>query len=57
MQEILTAQALWQGYDLTAEDLEVNVTKQQNIDGVVAPDLYFTGRTVADGKSRVYGVV
>ncbi|MDE7454977.1 MAG: hypothetical protein K2M64_04030 [Clostridia bacterium] len=56
--EILNSQVLWEGYDPTAEQLETNVFKTVEKDGLVTTHLYFTGRTVSvDQKSRVYAVV
>ena len=57
MEEILTSQKLWEGYDPDAEDLDVVVLNTTEQDGIVTKRLYFTGREVEDGKTRVYGVV
>ena len=57
MEEILTAKTLWEGYDPEAEQLDVTVLNETEKDGIVTKRLYFTGRTLAEGKTRVYGVV
>ena len=57
MEDILTAQALWEGYDPNAEDLDVTLLNTTESDGIVTKRLYFTGRTLKEGKTRVYGVV
>ncbi len=56
--DILTAEMLWENYDPTAEQLEVNVFKTVEHDGLVTKQLYFTGRTFEDGaKTRVFATV
>ena len=56
--EILTTQALWENYDPQAEQLEINVFKTTEKDGLITKQLYFTGRKItADVKTRVYAVV
>ena len=57
MEEILTLEKLWEGFDPNAEELDVDVINVSETDGIVTKRLYFTGRTVDGGKSRVYGVV
>ncbi|MCM1194355.1 MAG: hypothetical protein NC099_01075 [Corallococcus sp.] len=56
--EILTSQALWENYSPTEEQLDVNVFKSTEKDGLVTKQLYFTGRTVdANAKTRVFATV
>lgn len=56
--EILNSQALWEGYDPTAEPLEISVFKTVEKDGIVTKQLYFTGRAVnATQKTRVLATV
>lgn len=57
METVLTSAALWQDFDPTAEPLDVNVLKTEETDGIVTKTLYFTGRTVNDGKTRVLAKV
>ena len=57
MEEILTSQTLWEGYDPEAVDLDVTVLNTNETDGIVTKRVYFTGRELDEGKSRVYGVV
>lgn len=57
MEEILTAKTLWEGYDPDVEDLDVVLLNTSEQDGIVTKRLYFTGREVDGGKTRVYGVV
>ena len=57
MEEILTSQTLWEGYDPEAEDLDVTVLNSVESNGIVTKHLYFTGRELDEGKTRVYGVV
>lgn len=53
----MTSQTLWENFDPTAEQLDIDLIKQAHKDGVVTKQLYFTGRTVQHGKTRVYGTV
>ena len=56
--DILTAEMLWEGYDPAAEQLETNIFKTVEHDGLVTKQLYFTGRTLANGaKTRVFATV
>lgn len=56
--DILTAEMLWEGYDPTAEQLETNIFKTVEHDGLVTKQLYFTGRTFANGaKTRIFATV
>ena len=57
MEEILTSQTLWEGFDPDAEDLDVVLLNTVEKDGIVTKRLYFTGRELDEGKTRVYGVV
>lgn len=57
METVLTSAALWQDFDPSAEPLDVNVLKTEETDGIFIKTLYFTGRTVADGKTRVLAKV
>ena len=57
MEKFLTSAALWQDFDPQAESLETNVLKTVEEDGIVTQTVYFTGRSVADGKTRVLGKV
>lgn len=58
MDQLYTSTTLWQDFDPTAEDLDVNVLKTVESDGVITKRLYFTGRSFADGsKTRVFATV
>lgn len=57
MEEILTPKTLWEGYDPEAEALDVAVLNTTENDGIVTKRIYFTGRELDEGKTRVYGVV
>ena len=53
----MTSAALWQDFDPQAEPLETNVLKTEEEDDLVTQTVYFTGRTVQDGKTRVFATV
>lgn len=56
--EILNSQALWENYDPSAEELELNVFKTEEKDGLIYKRMFFTGRSLdAVQKTRVYAVV
>ena len=57
MEEILTLQKLWEGYDPEAEELDVTVLNSVEKDGIVTKRVYFTGREIDGCKTRVFGVV
>lgn len=57
METVLTSTALWKDFDPQAEPLEVNELKTEEKDGVITKTVYFTGRTVSDGKTRVLAKV
>ena len=57
MEEILTLQKLWEGYDPEAEELDVTVLNSVEKDGIVTRRVYFTGREIDGCKTRVFGVV
>lgn len=57
METVITSTALWEDFDPSAEPLDVNVLKTEEFDGIVIKTLFFTGRTVADGKTRVLAKV
>ena len=57
MEEILTLQKLWEGYDPEAEELDVTVLNTVEKDGIVTKRVYFTGRELDGCKTRVFGVV
>lgn len=58
MENILTTQTLWENYDPTAEQLDVNVFKTYEKDGLIVKQLYFTGRSLsANQKTRVFATV
>lgn len=57
MGKFLTSAELWQDFDPTAEPLDINLLKTTEEDGILTQTVYFTGRTVADGKTRVYAKV
>ena len=57
MEEILTSKTLWEGYDPNAEQLDVTLLNETEKDGIITKRLYFTGRELNVGKTRVYGVV
>ena len=53
-QEILTPAALWRDFDPTTGPLEVNIVKEEERNGIVYKQVYFTGRTEGGAKSRVF---
>ena len=53
MEKVLTSKALWQDFDPQSEPLESDVLKIEENDGITTKTVYFTGRTVEDGKTRV----
>ena len=57
MEKVLTSKALWQNFDPQNEPLETNVLKTEEKDGITVKTVYFTGRTVEDGKTRVLAKV
>lgn len=57
MEEILTSQTLWEGFDPDAEDLDVVLLNTTESNGIVTKRLYYTGRELDEGKTRVYAVV
>ncbi len=58
MDNILTSQTLWENFDPTAEELDINLIKQTGHRGNVTKQLYFTGRTLPSGaKTRVFAEV
>lgn len=56
MDKILTLQSLWEGFDPTAEQLDTVVLKQTKR-GIITKQLYFTGRELAHGETRVLATV
>ncbi|MCH5151798.1 MAG: hypothetical protein J1F65_03980 [Clostridiales bacterium] len=57
MDNILNIQTLWEGFDVNAEPLDVEVLSQTTDNHVTVKRLYFTGRSLPKGKSRVFGAV
>lgn len=57
MGKVLTSKALWQDFDPQIEPLETNVLKMEEQDGIITKTVYFTGRSVEDGKTRVLAKV
>ncbi len=57
MDTVLTSTVLWQDFHPEAEALDVNVLRTEEFDGIVIKTVYFTGRQVADGKTRVLAKV
>lgn len=57
MEKVLTSTALWQDFDPAAEPLDVNVLKTVDDGEFVVKTVYFTGRAVSDGKTRVLGKI
>ena len=57
MEEILTSQTLWEGYDPESLDLDLTVLSAIERNGIVTKRVYFTGRRFDNGISRVFGVV
>lgn len=53
----MTSAALWQDFDPAAEPLDTNLLKTEEKDGLTTQTVYFTGRTVVDGKTRVLAKV
>ena len=57
MDNVLSSQTLWEGFDPTAEQLDTVVIKQDTNNGIVTKYLYFTGRELEQGKSRIFATV
>lgn len=57
MENILTSQTLWENFDPEAEQLESDTIKIRQQDGVTVKQLYFTGRTLEHGQTRVFATV
>ena len=57
MDNILNIQTLWEGFDLNAEPLDTVVLCETKDHSITSKRLYFTGRSFANGKSRVLGEV
>ncbi len=58
MENVLTSQTLWESFDPTAEQLDIDPIKQTEQGGIVTKTLYFTGRTLPSGaKTRVFGTL
>lgn len=56
--EILTPNALWAEQNPSAEQIDVTVVSEKQIDDITVKKVYFTGRSFASGrKSRVYAIV
>ncbi len=56
MENILTTQTLWENYDPTAEQLDVNVFKTYEKDGLIVKQLYFTGRSLSANQKRAFSL-
>lgn len=56
MEKVLTSTVLWQDFDAEKENLDVNVLNVVE-DEYVVKSVYFTGRKVSDGESRVFAKV
>lgn len=58
MEQLYTSTTLWQDFDPTSEDLDVNILKTTEQNGIVTKQVYFTGRSFADGgKTRVFATI
>lgn len=57
MDNILNIQTLWEGFDVNAEPLDAEVFSEKVKSHVTVKRLYFTGRSLPNGKSRVLGAV
>ncbi len=57
MEKILTSTVLWQDFDAAAEDLDVNILNVVETDEFVTKSVFFTGRKVVDGETRVFAKV
>ena len=59
MDNVLNSHTLWEGFDPSAEQLDVVVLSQTKTDNnVVIKSVYFTGRALQNGmKSRVYAQI
>ncbi len=56
--EVVTSQTLWEGYDPSLEELEVNIARVDVGEKFTVKKVYFTGRTFADGcKTRVCATI
>ncbi|MCD9021624.1 alpha/beta hydrolase family protein [Cohnella silvisoli] len=54
--EILSPLQVWEGYDPSAEPLEVELLKMWTEDGNCFKEMYFTGKTTGAEKTRIYAV-
>ena len=54
---VFTSQTLWEGFDPGLEQLDTVIVKQIETNGIVSKDLYFTGRAVEHGQTRVFATV
>lgn len=57
MEKILTSAVLWQDFDPAAEYLDANVLNVCETEEFVTKSVFFTGRKVADGETRVFAKV
>lgn len=53
MEKVLTSTVLWQDFDAEKENLDVNILNVAE-DEYVTKSVYFTGRKVSDGETRVF---
>ena len=56
VQTISNPVQLWQGYDPTAEPLEIEVVRRWDEDGCTFEKLRFTGETVNGVRTRVFAM-
>lgn len=57
MQDILTSQTLWENFDPSAEQLDIDVIKTTTEGNVTTKHVYFTGRRESYGPTRVFANV
>lgn len=57
MEKILTSTVLWQEFDAAAENLDVNVLNVVADGDCIVKSVFFTGRKVQDGETRVFAKV
>lgn len=55
--ELLSPKGVWKDFDPLVPELETTLLKETVRGDCIISEYYFTGRAVADGKSRVYAVL
>lgn len=57
MEQVLTSTVLWQDFDPEKEPLDANILKVAEDGNFSVKSVYFTGRKVSDGQTRVFAKV